>query len=67
VAYDHSPIQEIANEARSIPTEWINARGNDIMPELIEYLTPLIQGEVAVSYENGLPSYMNVSHLSRNH
>lgn len=65
VAYDHSPIIEIANEARSIPREWINARGNDINPELLEYLSPLIQGEVDVHYSNGLPSYMNVSHLRR--
>lgn len=63
VAYDHAPIVEIANEAKSIPVEWINEAGNDVKPELIEYLTPLIQGEVSVAYENGIPSYMNVSHL----
>ena len=64
VAYSHSAIKDIANEAKSIPTDWINERGNDVRPELIEYLTPLIQGEVPVTYENGIPSYMNVSHLS---
>ncbi len=63
VVYDYSPICEIANEARSIPREWINQEGNNIMPELLEYLTPLIQGEVLVTYENGIPSYMNISHL----
>lgn len=65
VAYDHSPIAEIANEARSIPREWINERGNDIRPELLEYLKPLIQGEVDIRFAEGLPSYMNVSHLKR--
>lgn len=64
VAYGHSAIKDIANEAKSIPADWINERGNDVKPELVEYLTPLIQGEVPVSYTNGLPSYMNVSHLS---
>lgn len=63
VAYDHSPIREIANEAKAVPAGWINEAGNDITPELIEYLTPLIQGEVSVTYRNGIPSYMNVSHL----
>lgn len=66
VVYDHSPIKDIANEAKSIPVEWINDKGNDIKPELLEYLRPLIQGEVPISYENGIPAYMNVAHLDRN-
>ncbi len=65
VAYSHSPINGIANEAKSIPAEWITERGNDITEELVEYLTPLIQGEVHVAFENGVPSYMDVSHLRR--
>lgn len=65
VEYTHSAIKDIANEAKSVPREWINDEGNDICPELIEYLTPLIQGEVPVSYKNGLPDYMDVSHLHK--
>ena len=65
IEYSYSPISEIANEAKSIPREWINDDGNDIKPELIEYLRPLIQGEVNVSYTNGLPDYMDVSHLRK--
>ena len=45
--------------------EWINAAGNDVTQELIDYLTPLIQGESNVTYENGLPVYMDVSHLTK--
>ena len=63
VHYDHAPIAGIANEAKSIPREWINEAGNDIMPELYEYLKPLIQGEVTISYKDGIPVYMPVSHL----
>lgn len=66
IAIEHAPIAGIANEARSIPRQWINERGNDVKPELVEYLFPLIQGEVDVRYENGLPSYMNVWHLRQN-
>ena len=29
------------------------------------YLKPLIQGETAVAYKNGLPDYMDVSHLHK--
>ncbi len=65
VEYSHAPIKNIANEAKSIPREWINEAGNDIKPELIEYLTPLIQGEIPVSFKNGVPDYMDVSHLRK--
>lgn len=63
VRYDHAPIAGIANEAKSIPREWINEVGNDITPALYEYLKPLIQGEVSISYKDGIPVYMPVSHL----
>ena len=63
VRYDHASIAGIANEAKSIPREWINETGNDITPALYEYLKPLIQGEVSISYKDGIPVYMPVSHL----
>ena len=63
VTYGHAPIRGIANEAKSIPREWINEAGNDIMPQLQEYLLPLIQGEVTNEYKDGVPVYMPVSHL----
>ena len=63
VEYRYAPIRGIANEAKLIPRAWINEAGNDIKPELEEYLRPLIQGEVAVEFENGIPVYMPVPHL----
>ena len=59
VAYDHAPIRGIANEAKSIPREWINAHGNDIRQELYNYLYPLIQGEVSLTYQNGVPGRLS--------
>ena len=67
VAYDHAPSRGIANEAKSIPREWINAHGNDIRQELYNYLYPLIQGEVSLTYQNGVPVYMPVPHLKPDH
>ena len=64
VSYHYAEIKNIANEAKSVPREWINERGNDVLPEMIEYLTPLILGEPNLTYKNGLPVYMNVSHLT---
>lgn len=64
VNYNHFAVNKIANEAKSVPVEWINDAGNDVTEECIEYLFPLIQGEVALSYQNGLPEYMNIAHLN---
>lgn len=65
VEYGYAEIKNIANEAKSVPTDWISPAGNDVTQELIDYLTPLIQGESLVTYENGLPVYMDVTHLSK--
>lgn len=58
VTCKYADIHKIANEAKSIPRAWIKADGNDITPELATYLKPLIQGEVSISYKDGLPVYM---------
>lgn len=58
-----SPVDDIANQAKSIPREWINEAGNDVMPELLDYMRPLIQGEPDLKYEDGLPIYLPVDHL----
>ena len=65
VEYGCAEIRSIANEAKSVPREWINAAGNNVTQEMIDYLTPLIQGESQVAYSNGVPLYMNVEHLTR--
>ncbi len=65
VEYGYAEIKNIANEAKSVPLEWISPSGNDVEQPLIDYLTPLIQGETNVEYKNGLPVYMNVSHLAK--
>lgn len=56
-------IKGIANEAKSIPREWINEAGNDITDALYDYMAPLIDGEPVVKYKNGLPVYLPVDHL----
>ena len=65
ISDEHAEIRHIANEAKSIPREWINDAGNDVTQPLIDYLSPLILGEVPVKYENGIPVYMDVSHLAK--
>lgn len=64
IVIETADIKGIANEAKSIPRDWISKQGNDIMPALHEYMAPLILGEPAISYRNGLPAYLPVDHLN---
>lgn len=48
-------LSKIANVEKTVPMEWMTEDGKDITEELLEYLKPLIQGEVHVPYENGVP------------
>ena len=66
VDYSYAQIKDIANEAKSVPVEWINAEGNDITEEFVEYLRPLIIGEASHIFENGLPKFLDISHLNAN-
>jgi 6-phosphofructokinase 1 len=51
-------ISTIANEVRGVPREYINAAGNGITDAGLEYLAPLVVGEVSLEYENGLPKHI---------
>ncbi len=46
---------KIANAIRYFPLEWINDAKNDIKPEALEYILPLIQGEQNLYFKNGMP------------
>lgn len=65
VTYGSTDIKNVANLEKCVPREWINKEGNNITQELIDYIYPLIQGEVPVTYQNGIPSYLSVQHLFR--
>lgn len=58
VRYDSADIQNIANEEKKVPKEWITKDGTDVTSEMIDYLKPLIQGEVKVPYKDGMPDYL---------
>ena len=65
IDYISTDVREVANYEQKIPVEWINEEGNDITQELYEYLYPLIQGEVHVTYKDGIPSYYSCKHLEK--
>ncbi len=51
-------INEIANKIRCVPTEYINDENNGITEQGIDYMLPLIQGEVDLIWYNGLPEHI---------
>lgn len=51
-------IQKVANLEKKLPDRFINECGNDVTEAFIQYAAPLIAGEVAVTYENGLPNML---------
>ena len=57
VSYGHADIRGIANAIKGVPTEYINEAGNGITDAGLEYLAPLIIGELSAEYENGLPKH----------
>ena len=57
VEIELADLSKIANFEKKVPMEWINEEGNDIKDDLLSYLKPLIQGEVQIPYENGVPRH----------
>lgn len=60
----HSPVIDIANQAKSVPREWINEACNDVTEDMLTYLKPLIAGEIELNYEDGIPCYPDIKHLT---
>ena len=58
-------VANVANKAKSVPLEWITPEKNDVTEEMTAYLRPLIIGEVSLQYRDGLPAYLDVSHLNK--
>ncbi|MCE5272979.1 6-phosphofructokinase [bacterium] len=51
-------LEEVANGEKKLPREWMNEAGNFPTTEFVEYLKPLVQGEVEVPVKDGLPYFM---------
>lgn len=50
-----TPLAEIANGVKKLPESWINEDGVSMNFNFYKYALPLIQGEVKVPFENGVP------------
>ncbi|MDI3481471.1 MAG: ATP-dependent phosphofructokinase / diphosphate-dependent phosphofructokinase [Tepidanaerobacteraceae bacterium] len=52
------PFSEVAGKIKVFPAQWIDNENRWVSREAIDYMLPLVQGEVNVPYEKGLPKYV---------
>ena len=60
VEYTSVPVSEVANKEKKVPLSWITEDGHDVTEEMMAYLRPLILGEPAMQYENGIPVHIEL-------
>ena len=51
------PLDIVANIEKKVPRSWINAAGNGLTSEFIDFVLPLVQGEPNTPRENALPRF----------
>jgi 6-phosphofructokinase len=56
----HVPLEDVANQEKAMPKEFISADGMGITEACRRYLSPLIQGEAYPPYQHGLPEYVRL-------
>lgn len=55
-----SDLSEIANGVKHLPSNWINEDGVSMNYQFVKYAQPLIQGEIDVPFDNGLPAFIKL-------
>ena len=58
VTYEAVDVKKVANVARTVPNDYINETGNFVTDKFIEYVLPLVEGEIYPEYENGVPKFL---------
>ncbi len=53
-------VHFIANVEKKVPLEWITEDGTNVKSELVHYIYPLIQAEIAPLWVNGLPRHIRL-------
>jgi 6-phosphofructokinase 1 len=61
VEYKCVPVSKVANKEKKVPDDFINADANDVTEKVFEYILPLIQGEVDIEYQNGIPKHLRLA------
>ena len=51
-------VHKVSNVEKTVPREWINKEGTYVTEEFIDYVRPLIQGDVPPIMVNGIPRHL---------
>ncbi|MFW2491485.1 6-phosphofructokinase [Clostridium chromiireducens] len=57
VSYSLVNAEDVANNVKYFPTEWINKEGNFVTSEAYSYFEPLIKELPSLTFEGNLPKY----------
>ncbi|MDF2473769.1 MAG: 6-phosphofructokinase [Anaerocolumna sp.] len=57
---DTYDIQKIANLEKKVPRKWINEEGTYVTEEFMDYIKPLIQGELVPFMADGIPMHITM-------
>lgn len=60
VKFEAVDVDKVANVARTVPDDYINEEGNFVTQKFIDYVTPLVLGEIYPEYENGIPKFLSL-------
>ncbi|GIN91726.1 pyrophosphate--fructose 6-phosphate 1-phosphotransferase [Siminovitchia terrae] len=60
INYRPKPLEKVAGKEKFVPKSWYDEKNNNMANEFIKYVEPLIQGEVVLPRERGLPIYKQV-------
>jgi 6-phosphofructokinase 1 len=55
------PLEDVANNVKPFPANWIGEDKMSISYSFSKYALPLIQGEVSIVYDNGLPKFAQLT------
>ncbi|MDD3570535.1 MAG: 6-phosphofructokinase [Lachnospiraceae bacterium] len=58
LTFDSTEISLIANKEKVVPEDYMNEGKNAATQKALDYLMPLIQGEIAQAMENGIPKHL---------
>lgn len=51
-------VHKIANDEKLVPREWLNKEGDYVTEEFVNYVRPLIQGDVSPIMVDGIPRHL---------
>ncbi|MBU3874481.1 6-phosphofructokinase [Faecalicatena sp. AGMB00832] len=57
IDYVTADVNKVCNQEKTVPAQWITKDGTDIGEDFIAYARPLIQGEVTIPMEDGVPKF----------